>query len=98
MIEFSFFKKVPRSESFILGMDVEGNERQQLYYVDEHKEIERLTKQDDALYVFGGSSPDGKAIAYASNERNATIMICIRWTFRAKLLRECMKGMARIVF
>ena len=66
-----FFKKVPRSESFILGMDVEGNERQQLYYVDEHKEIERLTKQDDALYVFGGSSPDGKAIAYASNERNA---------------------------
>ncbi|MFB4162133.1 alpha/beta fold hydrolase [Geomicrobium sp. JSM 1781026] len=66
-----FLEKFPESDDLIIGMDIQGNERQQLYHVSENKEITRLTKVDDAIHVFGGISSDGHHVAWVSNERDA---------------------------
>ncbi|MFN8526455.1 MAG: S9 family peptidase [Chloroflexota bacterium] len=55
-----------------LAADVGGNERAQLYVIDRLGAAPRpLTTDLNAIHVFGGWSPDGTEIAYASNARDA---------------------------
>jgi dipeptidyl aminopeptidase/acylaminoacyl peptidase len=50
---------------------VGGNERTQMFLMNaDGKNVERLAKNDEAIFNFGAWSRDGKRIAYASNARN----------------------------
>jgi len=55
----------------VFGADVGGNERMQLYLVDGLGQTPRLlTEPATAIHVWGGWHPDGKMIAFSSNERD----------------------------
>ena len=54
-----------------LAADSGGNERTQLYLLDGPGLLpRRLTDDDAAIHLFGGWHPDGRTIAYSSNERD----------------------------
>ena len=58
----------------LVSADRGGNERQQLYFIDARGgQWERLTKDDKAIYRFGGWTRDGRKIAYTSNERDPSV-------------------------
>jgi len=57
--------------SLALGKDAGGNERTQIFLASpEGGRVEPLTTNPKVIYNFGGWSPDGGRIAYASNERD----------------------------
>lgn len=56
----------------IVGMDAGTNERQQLFLLEENGELTSLTNSPDHIHHYGGSSPDGKWIAWSSNRRHQT--------------------------
>jgi dipeptidyl aminopeptidase/acylaminoacyl peptidase len=60
------------TENVLLAIcDVGGNERTQLYALSaDGSTFVPLTDRPEVMYVFGGWSPDGRRIAYASNERD----------------------------
>ncbi|MGH9866976.1 MAG: alpha/beta fold hydrolase [Candidatus Polarisedimenticolia bacterium] len=59
----------PAGPAFVLGKDAGGNERTQLYLGTPEGKVEPLTSNPKVIHTFGGWSPDGARIAYASNER-----------------------------
>ena len=65
----------PTDQNMLLvSADRGGNERKQLYFVDIRGGVwERLTKDDNAIYRFGGWTRDGRKIAYTSNERDPSV-------------------------
>ncbi|HLZ59566.1 MAG TPA: S9 family peptidase [Ktedonosporobacter sp.] len=61
----------PTEDTLLISGDVGGNERTQLYTLSgDGAEFTSLTSQPDAMYLFGGWSPDGTRITYSSNERD----------------------------
>lgn len=61
----------PVDDALIFARDVGGNENTQLYSLRADGSGERrLTRDDDAMHIFGGWSPDGRTIAYAANHRD----------------------------
>jgi dipeptidyl aminopeptidase/acylaminoacyl peptidase len=61
-----------RPGRLILGADIGGDERMQLFLVDGlGLAPRRLTEDLSVMHAFGGWHPDGKQISYASNERDA---------------------------
>lgn len=54
----------------IIGMDIGVNERQQLFLLQDEGNLIPLTDAPDFIHHYGGSSPDGKEIAWSSNRRN----------------------------
>lgn len=62
----------PGSERLVVAADVGGNERTQLSLIERPGVTPRLlTHTPDAIHQFGGWHPNGRQIAYSSNERNA---------------------------
>src|SRR5215212_10060763 len=64
---------VPSSKPgrLVLGADIGGNERMQLYLIDGLGVAPRLlTSEPTAIHTFGGWHPDGKQIVFSSNERD----------------------------
>jgi dipeptidyl aminopeptidase/acylaminoacyl peptidase len=62
----------PHGESIVVAADTGGNERTQLYLLERPGVTPRLlTHAPDAIHQFGGWHPDGRRLAYSSNERNA---------------------------
>src|SRR5579871_596276 len=72
----------PVDDQLIVGTDVGGNERTQLFLMSgDGATLTPLTNQLDVIHVFGGWqedgaassgwSPDGKRIVYASNARDS---------------------------
>jgi Tol biopolymer transport system component len=58
-------------DKIVIGMDDKGNEKQQLYLVDnETRTIEELMIAPEYFHYLGGWSPCGKKIAWSSNRRN----------------------------
>lgn len=55
----------------IVGMDEGVNERQQLFILKENGGLFPLTNSPDHIHHYGGSSPDGKWIAWSSNRRHS---------------------------
>ncbi|MEH7355526.1 S9 family peptidase [Neobacillus drentensis] len=63
-------KYVNGTSNLIIGMDVGGNEKQQLYLLKKDSTIIDLTNSPEHVHDYGGSSPDGKWIAWSSNRRH----------------------------
>ncbi len=62
----------PRDYLLVFSMDPGGSENHQLWTLDMSSlETRRITEHDDKIYNFGGFSPNGDALCYSSNERDA---------------------------
>lgn len=60
----------PIGDSIAYTMDVGGSEREQIFVMLANGQEQRcLTNAPDVIHHFGGWSPDGRFIAYASNQR-----------------------------
>ncbi|QLD88739.1 S9 family peptidase [Natronomonas salina] len=62
----------PERQELAFGMDEGGNERQQLFRLDDDGVVTNLT-QTDAKHRWGGWSHDGERIAFASNRRDESV-------------------------
>ena len=63
----------PKENRLLFSMDAGGNERSQIFALDDSTGKERdLTRAPDAIHCFGGFSPDGERIAYTATRRNGT--------------------------
>jgi dipeptidyl aminopeptidase/acylaminoacyl peptidase len=61
----------PTADVLLVSADVRGNERTQLYSLSaDGSAFIALTTQSEAIYQFGGWSPDGTRITFSSNERD----------------------------
>jgi dipeptidyl aminopeptidase/acylaminoacyl peptidase len=61
----------PTADTLLFGMDAGGNERTQLFLL-ENGEVTDLTRDSDAIHYSGGFSPDGGRVAYTATRRNGT--------------------------
>jgi dipeptidyl aminopeptidase/acylaminoacyl peptidase len=61
----------PTENRLLFGMDASGNERSQLFLLQDGQARD-LTGAPDAIHYSGGFSPDGSRIAYAATRRNGT--------------------------
>jgi dipeptidyl aminopeptidase/acylaminoacyl peptidase len=61
----------PTSDTLLVSGDIGGNERTQLFTLaGDGASFVALTQRPEVIYQFGGWSPDGERICYASNERD----------------------------
>lgn len=69
----------------IIGMDKDGNEKQQLYILEQDGEkVQPLIVSEEHFHQFGGWSPDDKQIAYASNRRHPGFFDIYLYNFTKK--------------
>ena len=61
----------PTENGLLFGMDAGGNERSQLFLLEDGR-VTDLTGAPDAIHYSGGFSPDGRRIAYTATRRNGT--------------------------
>jgi dipeptidyl aminopeptidase/acylaminoacyl peptidase len=61
----------PTENRLLFGMDAGGNERSQLFLLEDG-EVTDLTRAPEAIHYSGGFSPDGRYIAYTATRRNGT--------------------------
>ena len=61
----------PEEDRLLFGMDAGGNERSQLFLL-ENGEVRDLTSAPEAIHYPGGFSPDGRRVAYTATRRNGT--------------------------
>jgi dipeptidyl aminopeptidase/acylaminoacyl peptidase len=61
----------PAENRLLFGMDAGGNERSQLFLLEDG-EVTDLTRAPEAIHYPGGFSPDGGRIAYTATRRNRT--------------------------
>jgi dipeptidyl aminopeptidase/acylaminoacyl peptidase len=66
----TFAKYINGSSNIIVGMDIGGNEKEQLLLLKQDGTLLKLTDSPEHVHLYGGSSPDGKWIAWSSNRRN----------------------------
>ncbi|HET9928443.1 MAG TPA: S9 family peptidase, partial [Rubrobacter sp.] len=61
----------PTENRLLFGMDAGGNERSQLFLLEDGR-VTDLTGAPDAIHYSGGFSPDGRRVAYTATRRNGT--------------------------
>ena len=69
----SFASYSPARSELIFGKDEGGDERMQLFRLDEDGHVVALTDQPDAKHRWGGWSHDGERFAFASNRRDEEV-------------------------
>lgn len=61
----------PTGDKTVIGVDSNGNEKQQLYLLSENgQRFETLVESAGHFHYVGGWSPDGKYLSYSSNRRH----------------------------
>jgi dipeptidyl aminopeptidase/acylaminoacyl peptidase len=68
-----FVSSSPTRPELVFGMDEGGNERTQLYRLDDDGTITELTAMPDAKHRWGGWGPSGDYFAFASNRRDEAV-------------------------
>ncbi|MDS0281197.1 S9 family peptidase [Haloarcula onubensis] len=68
-----FVSYSPTRPELVFGMDEGGNERTQLYRLDDDGHITELTAMPDAKHRWGGWGPEGDRFAFASNRRDEAV-------------------------
>ena len=68
----AILRRAPQDDRIVYGIDRGGDERQQLLLLDPAADAPavKLTDNLSVIHDWGGWSPDGTRIAFASNERN----------------------------
>ena len=67
----NFARFAPQGGHLVFGADIGGNELQQLYLLSaDGAHVRDLTGVPSAMHYWGGWSPDGRQIAFASNRRD----------------------------
>lgn len=61
----------PTEDRLLFSMDVGGNERAQLFLL-QNDDARDLTRDPDAIHYSGGFAPDGSRIAFTATRRNGT--------------------------
>jgi dipeptidyl aminopeptidase/acylaminoacyl peptidase len=69
----SFVTASPERPELVFGMDEGGNERLQLYRLDEDGQVTNLTATPEAKHRWGGWDHDGERFAFASNRRDESV-------------------------
>ena len=69
----SFASYAPERPELVFGMDEGGNERMQLFRLDDDGAITPLTEMPEAKHRWGGWSSDGERFAFASNRRDESV-------------------------
>jgi dipeptidyl aminopeptidase/acylaminoacyl peptidase len=69
----SFCSWSPERPELVFGMDEGGNERQQLYRLDDDGTVTGLTATPEAKHRWGGWSSDGERFAFSSNRRDESV-------------------------
>ncbi|MFE5430399.1 alpha/beta fold hydrolase [Peribacillus simplex] len=70
-ITFVKYLNSSSQRGLFIGMDVGGNEKQQLFLLKSDGVLIPLTNSPDHKHEYGGLSPDGKWIAWSSNRRHS---------------------------
>ncbi|TMC48952.1 MAG: S9 family peptidase [Chloroflexi bacterium] len=82
---------VPGSSQVVVSMDHGGDERHQLYRLDEPMgELRDLVVDHDHIHRLGGLSRDGRLLSYATNRRNGVDFDVV--------VRDLRDGSERVVF
>jgi Tol biopolymer transport system component len=68
-----FIDYSPTRAELVFGMDEGGNERTQLYRLNDDGTVTELTAMPDAKHRWGGWGPDGDVFAFASNRRDEAV-------------------------
>lgn len=63
----------PTRDEIAFGMDEGGNERVQLFLIDDSETVTPLTGMPDAKHGWGGWSHDGDRFAFVSNRRDESV-------------------------
>ena len=61
----------PVENKVLFAMDAGGNERSQLFLLEDGR-VTDLTRMPEAIHYSGGFSPDGSRVAYTATRRNGT--------------------------
>jgi dipeptidyl aminopeptidase/acylaminoacyl peptidase len=69
----SFVTHSPERPEMVFGMDEGGNERMQLFRLDDDGTITPLTGMPEAKHRWGGWRADGERFAFASNRRDESV-------------------------
>ena len=69
----SFVSYSPERPELLFGMDEGGNERMQLFRLDDDGRITNLTAMPEAKHRWGGWRADGEQFAFASNRRDESV-------------------------
>lgn len=70
----TFIDYIHSTSNLIIGMDPTGNEMEQLYMLTDNGQFIALTNSPEHVHRYGGSSPDGRWIAWSSNRHHPSYL------------------------
>src|SRR5579875_1678704 len=69
----AMIRRAPQDDRIIYGIDAGGDERQQLWLLEDGQTA-AITEEPNVIHDFGAWSPDGTHLAYAANDRDESAL------------------------
>jgi dipeptidyl aminopeptidase/acylaminoacyl peptidase len=91
----AMIRRAPQDDRIIYGIDAGGDERQQLWLL-ENGQSAPITEEPAAIHDFGGWSPDGTHITYAANDRDEAAFDVIIRPLGGEALQRLYEGQGQI--
>jgi dipeptidyl aminopeptidase/acylaminoacyl peptidase len=70
----TFIDYINGTDHMVIGMDATGKEMEQLFLLTADNHLISLTNSPEYIHRYGGSSPDGKWIAWSSNRHHPSYL------------------------